>query len=84
MNAPLRASVAYPASYYAATAHPAPPRRPLAGDATAEVCVVGGGYSGLSAAIDLACREQLLGANDTKLIAELRADQVLPAVATGE
>jgi gamma-glutamylputrescine oxidase len=44
----------YPASYYAATAHPAPPRPPLAGDAEAETCVVGAGYTGLSAALDLA------------------------------
>lgn len=54
MNAPLRSAAAYPASYYAATAHPALPRPPLGGDVAAEVCVVGGGYSGLSAAIDLA------------------------------
>lgn len=45
---------AYPASYYAASAHPAPPRPPLAGDIEADVCIVGGGYSGLSAGIELA------------------------------
>lgn len=44
----------YPQSYYAASANPAPARPPLAGDAAPEVCVVGAGYSGLSAALDLA------------------------------
>ncbi len=46
----------YPASYYAATALPAPPRPPLEGEATAEVCVVGAGFTGLSAALELAER----------------------------
>ncbi|MBA3325387.1 MAG: FAD-binding oxidoreductase [Rhodobacteraceae bacterium] len=45
---------AYPASYYAASATPAPERPALEGDVTAEVCIVGGGYTGLSAGIDLA------------------------------
>jgi gamma-glutamylputrescine oxidase len=49
-------SGAYPASYYAATAHPAPARPPLAGEVTAEVCVVGAGFTGLSAALELAER----------------------------
>lgn len=44
----------YPPSWYAATAMPAPHRRPLAGVATADVCVIGGGYTGLSAALHLA------------------------------
>lgn len=44
----------YPASYYAASAHPSPPRPPLLGEAAAEVCIVGGGYTGLSAGLDLA------------------------------
>ena len=43
-------------SYYAATAHPAPPRPPLAGDTSADVCVVGAGYTGLSTALHLARR----------------------------
>ena len=43
-------------SYYAATAHPAPPRAPLAGDTSADVCVVGAGYTGLSTALHLAKR----------------------------
>jgi gamma-glutamylputrescine oxidase len=44
------------ASYYAATAHPSPPRPPLAGDVTADVCVVGGGIAGCGAALELAER----------------------------
>jgi gamma-glutamylputrescine oxidase len=46
----------YPASCYAATAHPAPPRPPLAGEIAAEVCVVGAGFTGLSAGLELAER----------------------------
>jgi gamma-glutamylputrescine oxidase len=41
-------------SYYAATSNPAPVRPPLAGDANVDVCVIGGGYTGLSAALHLA------------------------------
>ncbi len=44
----------YPDSYYAATANPAPARPALAGEVTAEVCVVGAGFTGLSAALELA------------------------------
>ncbi len=47
---------AYPDSYYAATAHPAPARPALAGEVEAEVCVVGAGFTGLSAALELAER----------------------------
>lgn len=43
----------YPASYYAATATPLQPFVPLTGQATADVCIVGGGYTGLSAALHL-------------------------------
>src|SRR5262249_10296154 len=43
-------------SYYFATANPAPSRPPLAGDAEADVCIIGGGYTGLSAALHLAER----------------------------
>lgn len=46
----------YPASYYAATATALDRFAPLAGDAHADVCVVGGGYTGLSAALHLAER----------------------------
>ncbi|MSU91584.1 FAD-dependent oxidoreductase [Rhodobacteraceae bacterium 2CG4] len=47
---------AYPASYYAATATPAPERPRLEGEAEADVCVVGAGYTGLSCALELAER----------------------------
>jgi gamma-glutamylputrescine oxidase len=41
-------------SYYQATATPAPRHPPLNGQITADVCIVGAGYTGLSAAIELA------------------------------
>ena len=44
------------ASYYAATANPAPQRPRLEGDITADVCIVGGGFTGLSAALELSGR----------------------------
>ena len=44
---------AYPPSYYAATATPFPALPSLEGDVAADVCVVGGGYTGLSAALHL-------------------------------
>jgi len=44
----------HPASWYAATARPFPAFPPLAGEARADVCVIGGGYTGLSAALHLA------------------------------
>jgi len=46
----------YPASWYAATAVGAPDRPPLRGTLRADVCVVGAGYTGLSAALHLAQR----------------------------
>ncbi|MEL6573760.1 MAG: FAD-binding oxidoreductase [Pseudomonadota bacterium] len=46
----------YPPSYYAATATPLEPFPSLADDLTCDVCVVGGGYTGLSAALHLAQR----------------------------
>jgi gamma-glutamylputrescine oxidase len=46
----------YPASYYAATRGDAPLAAPLAGETRADVCVVGGGFTGLSAALRLAER----------------------------
>ncbi len=45
---------AFPPSWYAATAVPLAPFDPLDGDTTADVCVIGGGYTGLSAALHLA------------------------------
>lgn len=44
----------YPASFYAATAAPLAPFAPLRGETRADVCIVGGGYTGLSAALHLA------------------------------
>ena len=43
-------------SYYAISAHPAPERPALAGSVEADVCVVGGGIAGCSAALHLAER----------------------------
>lgn len=47
---------AYPLSFYAANASPLPPFPAAQGDIRADVCVVGGGYTGLSAAVHLARR----------------------------
>ena len=44
----------YPQSWYAATATPLPEFAPLRGRGRADVCVIGGGYTGLSAALHLA------------------------------
>jgi len=43
-------------SYYAASAHPSPVRPALDGDVHTDVCVVGGGITGCSTALDLAER----------------------------
>ena len=47
-------SGAYPDSWYAATSDIPPARPALAGDVRADVCIVGAGYTGLSAALHLA------------------------------
>ncbi|MEX5727014.1 gamma-glutamylputrescine oxidase [Rhodovulum iodosum] len=47
---------AYPASYYTANTPLLPEHPPLKGAARADVCVIGGGYTGLSAALHLAQR----------------------------
>jgi len=52
----VSARLVHPHSYYAATAAPLDPFPALAGDHRADVCVVGGGYTGLSAALHLAER----------------------------
>ncbi len=44
----------YPASWYAVTANKLPELPKLQGTTTADVCIVGGGYTGLSAALHLA------------------------------
>ena len=41
-------------SYYTATAQPLPEQPKLQGNVTADVCVVGAGLAGLSAALELA------------------------------
>src|SRR5690606_38223940 len=46
----------YPASWYAATAAPLDRFEPLKGATRADVCVIGAGYTGLSAALHLAQR----------------------------
>ena len=43
-------------SYYAATAAQSTPYEPLQGDVTADVCVIGGGFTGLASALTLAER----------------------------
>lgn len=45
---------AYPDSWYAATVDPLPEMPPVGGDRRADVCVVGAGFTGLSAALHLA------------------------------
>lgn len=46
----------YPRSYYVATARELQPAPPLAGDVTCDVCVVGGGFTGVATALHLAER----------------------------
>lgn len=46
----------HPPSWYAATAETLAPFAPLEGEAVADVCIVGAGYTGLSAALHLAER----------------------------
>ncbi|MDA7420640.1 NAD(P)/FAD-dependent oxidoreductase [Tritonibacter multivorans] len=46
----------YPTSWYAATATPLDPFPALVGDAKADVCIIGAGFTGLSAALHLAER----------------------------
>ena len=41
-------------SYYQASAHPFPPQTRLSGDLTVDVCIIGAGFTGLSAALELA------------------------------
>src|SRR4051794_1531481 len=50
------AVIRYPASYYAATANAAPERLALEDEIAAEVCIVGAGFTGLSAGLELAER----------------------------
>ena len=50
----MSVSPPYPPSWYAASAKPLPPQPALAGDIDADVCILGAGYVGLSAALELA------------------------------
>ncbi|MDF1669893.1 MAG: FAD-binding oxidoreductase [Roseovarius sp.] len=43
----------YPDSWYSATVAPLPPFAPLQGEVRVDVCIVGGGFTGLSAALHL-------------------------------
>lgn len=52
----MNGSLAFDRSWYAATAHAAPAHAALAGDTRADVAVIGGGATGLSAALHLAQR----------------------------
>jgi glycine/D-amino acid oxidase-like deaminating enzyme len=59
MNAPVQQpapSHQHAASYYAASSLPQPDLAVLTGELVADVCVVGGGFSGLNTAIELAER----------------------------
>jgi len=55
MSAPVQRSQ-HTASYYAASSLPQPDLPVLQGDVVADVCVVGGGFSGLNTALELAER----------------------------
>ena len=50
------AAAPWPRSWYAASARPWTPRPPLTGEAETDVAVVGGGFTGLSSALELAER----------------------------
>ncbi|HLK71173.1 MAG TPA: FAD-binding oxidoreductase [Steroidobacteraceae bacterium] len=56
MVPPASALPPYPLSYYSAVTPPLPPTQALAGSERADVCVVGGGIAGCSAALALAER----------------------------
>jgi len=55
-SGPQGTDTAHADSWYAASAHEAPPRPPLEGDVDTQVCVVGAGFSGLATALQLAER----------------------------
>lgn len=52
----MKPSSEHARSYYAATAHAMPERAPLHADLSADVCVIGGGFTGVNTAIELAQR----------------------------
>lgn len=73
-----------PPSLWAATATAAPPTAPLQADISVDVCIIGGGYAGLSTAIHLAKAGrsvQLLEAGDIGFGASGRSGgQVIPGI----
>ena len=69
----------YPPSWYAATRIAEPPVAPLEGDREAEICIVGGGYSGLAVALHLA----RVGANVLLVEAERIGSQGLRVLLLG-
>jgi gamma-glutamylputrescine oxidase len=54
MLSPFNARSAHAPSWYAATANPAPSRPALVGAVRADVCIIGAGYTGLIAGLELA------------------------------
>jgi gamma-glutamylputrescine oxidase len=52
----LQPDMSYPSTYYLATAKGLEPAPPLEGDRRCDVCVVGGGYTGVATALHLAER----------------------------
>jgi gamma-glutamylputrescine oxidase len=54
MTSAAQAPEAHTGSYYAATANPSPYRPPLRAERRADVCIIGAGFSGISAALTLA------------------------------
>jgi gamma-glutamylputrescine oxidase len=54
MAASAHSSYSHAPSYYAHSANPSPARPPLLGGTDADVCIVGAGYTGLSAGLALA------------------------------
>jgi gamma-glutamylputrescine oxidase len=82
------AATSHAGSYYAASASPAPRRPPLAGAVECDVCVVGGGIAGCSAALHLAQRGYsvvLLEQHRIGWGASGRSGaQALPGVASGQ
>ena len=52
----MTASARHTASYYAASSVPQPDYPALTGEVSADVCVIGGGFSGLNTALELAER----------------------------
>jgi gamma-glutamylputrescine oxidase len=78
----------YVDSYYAASAHSAPRRPPLAGTFECDVGVIGGGFAGTSAALHLAERGYKVALLEERRIgwgaSGRNGGQVLPGIAKGQ